>query len=278
MNKSQFYKSEVLKLCQQGNTHVFDQLALSIFHWQATHNPVYQQYLQYLGTDLSVIDTVRKIPFLPIEFFKTHTVVTDHATPNVLFESSGTMGQVNSKHWVADPNFYLQLSQLIFEQFYGQLSDFHVFALLPSYLERNNSSLVYMADHFIKQSHSTLSGFFLHDLQALRNALQMAIKDNRKILLLGVTFALLDWAEDAQNIDFLKEFDQLIVMETGGMKGRRKEMLREEIHDILTKAFHVSVIHSEYGMTELLSQGYSKGLGIFMLPPTMKILLREVMA
>jgi hypothetical protein len=213
---------------------------------------VYQAYVNSLNRDVDKIDRLEKIPFLPIEFFKSHKVVTGQMEEFHVFQSSGTTSSQTSHHFVSDLPFYEHLSRKTFEQFYGPLTDYHLFALLPSYLERNNSSLVYMVQNFIAS-------------------------DNRKILLLGVTFGLLDLAENEALSNMMKDVsDKLIVMETGGMKGRRKEMIREDVHEILTSAFGVKSIHSEYGMTELLSQGYSKGEGLFDLPNTMRVLLREV--
>lgn len=256
----------------------FDALTLDIFRFQAQNNITYAKYLKNLQVDVSKVQSIKDIPFLPIEFFKTQTILTGDIEPKVTFESSGTTGQNTSRHLVADPDFYLQIAEQIFEQFYGKLSDFTILALLPSYLERNNSSLVYMVQHFIQQSKSPDSGFYLNNYQELGETMKRISTENpeKKILLIGVTFGLLDFAEAGLYLSFLQDFNNLIVMETGGMKGRRKELLREEVHEILTKAFAVDKIHSEYGMTELLSQGYSFGEGIFDLPASMKILLRDV--
>ncbi|MFD1817322.1 Acyl-protein synthetase, LuxE [Pseudarcicella hirudinis] len=274
MNQAQLLKQRVLGL----NASDFDQLALDIFHFQVQNNEVYRKYLHHLSIDPLQVKEVSEIPFLPIEFFKTQTILSGEVTPKVIFESSGTTGQNTSRHLVADPDFYLKVSEQIFEKFYGKLSDFHVLALLPSYLERNNSSLVYMVQHFIERSNSAFSGFFLNDFESLIDRLKKASEQggNSGILLIGVTFALLDLAESEFDLSFLENNKHLIVMETGGMKGRRKELLREEVHEILTKAFSVSHIHSEYGMTELLSQGYSFGEGIFQLSDSMRIILRDV--
>lgn len=257
--------------------HFFEQLALEIFRFQATENPVYRQYLQHLRVNPSNIHRIGQIPCLPVSFFKTQRVLTGSVTPQLTFESSGTTGQTTSRHYVADLPFYEAHSQQIFEQMYGSLLDYQVLALLPSYLERNNSSLVYMVQRFIYHSYSPSSGFYLNNTKELLKKLEDLVQGSRKILLLGVTFALLDLAESGSAFTFIREnADKFIIMETGGMKGRRKELLREEVHQILTKNFGVEKIHSEYGMTELMSQGYSKGDGIFTLPPSMKVLLREV--
>jgi hypothetical protein len=293
MQQSQILKQKVLQITPKG----FDDLALEIFRYQAKNNFIYKKYLQHLDIQIDGVIKIEQIPFLPIEFFKTQNVVSGDNSTQITFESSGTTGQNTSKHHVQDPDFYLQIAERIFEKFYGKLADFQILALLPSYLERTNSSLVYMVEHFIKKSGSAHSGFFLNDYEGLAKAMkgewrqetggetgkQKSNSEQRngtppesKILLIGVTFGLLDFAESKKDLSFLQNIDNLIVMETGGMKGRRKELLREEVHEILTKAFHVKKIHSEYGMTELLSQGYSLGEGIFELPVSMKIMLRDV--
>ena len=278
MQQAQILKQKVLQLIPEE----FDSLALEIFQYQAENNIIYKKYLQLLHIQVDKITEINKIPFLPIEFFKTQTIISGEDKTRVTFESSGTTGQNTSQHHVQDPDFYVEIAEQIFERFYGKLSDFQIFALLPSYLERTNSSLIYMVEHFIKKSGNPNSGFYLDDYEALSNMLlYVSSQTTKKTLLIGVTFGLLDFAESGTagvpvDLSFLQNTDNLIVMETGGMKGRRKELLREEVHEILTKAFHVKSIHSEYGMTELLSQGYSKGEGIFELPVSMKILLRDV--
>jgi phenylacetate-coenzyme A ligase PaaK-like adenylate-forming protein len=273
-------KSAVLQVNDNSlRPNYFEELALEVFRFQATHNPVYNKYLSLLRVNPLKINRLDKIPFLPIQFFKHHKIVSDNAPTQMIFESSGTTGDATSKHLVSDLPFYEYVSQKIFEQFYGPLSDFHILALLPSYLERNNSSLVYMVQSFIYHTFSRDSGFYLKNTSELLQKLRQLSKqqNKKKVLLIGVTFALLDLAESDEDLSSIKNLkDRLIVMETGGMKGRRKELLREEVHEILTGAFGVEKIHSEYGMTELLSQGYSKGDGIFELPQTMKILLREI--
>lgn len=274
MTEATALKERVLNLSPEN----FEALAMDIFRFQAHNNPVYAAYLANLRVEIQSVKTLKEIPFLPIEFFKTQKIVSGNIEAKTIFESSGTTGQNTSRHLVADPDFYLQIAEQIFEKFYGKLSDFTILALLPSYLERNNSSLVYMVQYFIQQSKSPDSGFYLNNYQELGATMKRisAEKPDKKILLIGVTFGLLDFAEAGLDLSFLQDFNNLIVMETGGMKGRRKELLREEVHEILTKAFAVDKIHSEYGMTELLSQGYSFGEGIFDLPVSMKILLRDV--
>ncbi len=272
MSIQQELKDRVLSLEEAS----FPALALEVFQFQAAQNPVYQEYLRHLRISPAQVKAVEQIPYLPIEFFKSHRVLSTQASAPLVFASSGTTGQVTSQHYVADPAFYDQISEQIFERFYGPLQDFHLLALLPSYLERSNSSLVHMVRHFVEKNQSAYSGFYLNNTNELLERLRALQPDrHRKVLLIGVTFALLDLAETA-DLSFLEDMPQLIVMETGGMKGRRQELLREEVHQLLTKAFHVPVIHSEYGMTELLSQGYSFGEGIFHLPPSLQISLRDV--
>ena len=253
------------------NETSFEDIALSLFHYQAKHNLVYSDYLKYLKVDSNSISFLHDIPFLPISFFKTHKVVTGTWATDTIFTSSGTSGTSTSKHHVASLSFYLTHSERIFEHFFDNLNRFHILALLPSYLERNGSSLIYMVDYFIKKSQSPHSGFYLNDFSALVTKLESIKHSDRKVLLLGVSFALLDLAEKHE-----VDLSNCIIMETGGMKGRRKELVREELHEILTQRLNVPVIYSEYGMTELMSQGYSFGNGTFRLPAGMRILLRDV--
>jgi hypothetical protein len=250
----------------------FEEIALQLFEFQYTHNLVYKQFVDYLKINVSNVQTVQQIPFLPIEFFKTHRIISGNAEPQKIFESSGTTGQITSKHMVVDLKLYEESFEKGFEQFYGNIEDWTILALLPSYLERDTSSLVYMVDDLIKKSKNPNSGFFLNNLDELAVKIKSHISNPKsQILLIGVTFALLDFAEQ-----FPMDLSDVIIMETGGMKGRREEMTRDEVHAILTKAFKVKTIHSEYGMTELLSQGYSKGNGIFETPKWMKILKRDI--
>jgi phenylacetate-coenzyme A ligase PaaK-like adenylate-forming protein len=256
----------------------FEQIALQVFRYQAVHNPIYAQFLGYLNINSTQIDALTQIPFMPIGFFKQHMVLTGTAVPKAIFESSGTTGSRTSRHHVADLDWYEAISIRTFEQSYGSLRNCHVVALLPSYLERNNSSLVYMVQQFINETGSPFSGFFLQNTDELLNRLKV-IADTAytgPVVLWGVTFALLDLVESGRDLSFLKKIANLIVMETGGMKGRRHEMLREEVHKLLTKALPVTRIHSEYGMTELLSQAYSDGDGVFTESPTLRILLRDI--
>lgn len=251
----------------------FEALALEVFNYQAQHNELYRAFVKALGIVPSKIQKIEEIPFLPIEFFKSHKVLCRGLEPALVFESSRTTGQQASRHYVVDPAWYARVSQRIFEQFYGSLQNYHILALLPSYLERQNSSLVWMVQHFIEQSESPYSGFYLYNYEQLLAAIDRLrhLNDGRTPLLLGVTFALLEFAQ-------LYEIDLsgFVVMETGGMKGRGEELLRETVHELLCQRFGLHLIHSEYGMTELLSQAYSPGEGIFQAPAWMRVLLREV--
>ncbi len=255
----------------------FEEYAFQAFYFQASHNPVYRAYLSTLSIDKNQIKKLSEIPFLPIDFFKTHQVLSVHAPVETIFESSGTTSTQSSKHYLLDGNFYQNVAKTIFEANYGKLVDYQILALLPSYLERSNSSLVYMVKSFIESSKNTtqqeenFSGFYLKHTQELVSRLKKLQEKRQKAILIGVTFALLDFAEH-----YPMDLSHLIIMETGGMKGRRKEMIREEVHQILKEAFHVKEIHSEYGMTELLSQAYAIKDGIFQCPPFMKVLLRDV--
>ncbi len=250
----------------------FEGLAFELFAYQAEHNLVYKQYIQTLGIATDQVHKIEEIPFLPISFFKTHTVKSRQWKSAHTFESSGTTGMETSKHHVRDLDAYLQNSIRIFEQQYGRVEEYHFLALLPSYLERANSSLVSMMDHFIKKSESEFSGFYLDHTEHLIDALGKLAQDkSRKTILIGVTFALLDLIEQAQ-----LTLPDLIVMETGGMKGRRKELIREEVHQLLRNGFGTDTIHSEYGMTEMFSQAYAKSSGVFHENRTLKVLVRDV--
>jgi hypothetical protein len=248
----------------------FDEIALEVFKFQANHCAVYKAYIDNLNVDPAAVTAVDQIPFLPISFFKTHEVLSDKRQAEIVFSSSGTTGMVQSRHLVTDLSLYEASFNLAFKQFYGDPKDICILALLPSYQEREGSSLIYMVDALLAQSAHPDSGYFLHNHAALFAKLSMLKAQRQKTLLLGVTYALLDFLELYQ-----LHFPELIVMETGGMKGKRKEMVREELHEVLQAGFGVDTIHSEYGMTELLSQGYSSGKGIFNCPPWMKIMLRD---
>ncbi|TYP77172.1 LuxE/PaaK family acyltransferase [Aquimarina intermedia] len=249
----------------------FDKVALRVFDYQYTHIPVYQRFCNLLGVAKSSVTALNDIPFLPIAFFKSHTVIKPEVLTQQVFSSSGTTGSVVSKHHVRDVSLYERSFTKGFNYFYGAIKEYTVLALLPSYLERSGSSLVYMAQHFITQSEDPDSGFYLHNLDALIKKLVALQKAHKKVLLIGVSFALLDLVEKQTfNLG-----DTTIIMETGGMKGKRKELIREELHDTLKKGFGVEKIHSEYGMTELLSQAYSLGDGLFNCPPWMRISTRD---
>lgn len=248
----------------------FIETSLEVFAYQYQNNAVYRQFCDLLHRNPANVETLNEIPFLPIEFFKTHRVVSGRQEPEITFTSSGTTGSQTSKHFVTDIRVYEESFRKAFIQFYGDPKELVILALLPSYLEREGSSLIYMVEKLIEKSKQPESGFYLHNLQELQERLKTLDKAGKKILLIGVSFALLDLIE---NYSF--NLRHTTVMETGGMKGRRKEMIRKELHEILTKGFGVEQIHSEYGMTELLSQAYSKGIGSFECPPWMKLLIRD---
>ena len=252
------------------NTKDFNESTLDIFRFQATNNSVYKTFLNHLKVDVNAIEKIEQIPFLPIQFFKSHKIISSKAITQQVFLSSGTTGMVQSKHYVTDISIYEESFTKAFQLFYGAIENYTVLALLPSYLERTGSSLIYMVNSFIGKSKNPKSGFYLDNLDELAENLQELDKKGEKILLIGVSFALLDLLD---NYKF--NLKNTIIMETGGMKGKRKELIREELHNILCDGFGVSKIHSEYGMTELLSQAYSKGNGIFECPPWMKILTRD---
>ena len=244
--------------------------ALQVFNYQYTHCDVYRRFTNGLGITAEDVKELQDIPFLPVSFFKSHQVLSDITTPALTFTSSGTTGMVTSSHAVADISWYTESFRKAFRLFYGDIENYCVLALLPSYLEREGSSLIYMARDMIEQSANPDSGFYLYNHDELYRQLKQQQQKGRPTLLIGVTFALLDFVER-----YPLQFPQLIVMETGGMKGRRKEMIREELHQLLCSGFGVKTIHSEYGMTELLSQAYSKGNGIFACPPWMRVLTRD---
>ena len=248
----------------------FEELALETFRFQYEHNLVYQQFCKALKTRVENIAGIQQIPFLPISFFKTHNVITTAFVPEVTFESSGTSQMVKSRHRVKTLEIYEKSFGTAFRMFYGDPSEWCIIALLPSYLERKNSSLVLMAEKLIQESNHEQSGFYLNEYKKLNTTLQSLEEQKQKTLLIGVTFALLDFAEQ-----FPMALKYTTIMETGGMKGRREEITRHEVHGILTSKFNVNGIHSEYGMTELLSQAYSFSNGIFNCPPWMKVLIRE---
>lgn len=248
----------------------FEDRALQLFRYQVEQNSLYRQYVSLLGRDPAGVQRMEDIPFLPISFFKTHRVASFEGAAEAVFESSGTTGTVNSKHYVADLKLYERSFLEGFRKFYGPPGDFVFLCLLPSYLERKNASLVYMADHFIQLSRYPESGFYLKDLGALAARLTALRGSGKAVLLLGVTFALLDFAEA-----YPMDLSHIIVMETGGMKGRRAEWTRAEVHQFLSAQWQLHDVHSEYGMTELLSQAYSRGSGVYHCSDTMRLLVRE---
>ena len=252
------------------NQSDFKTCALQVFRHQFKNNTVYRSFCDLLYIHSSDVKKVEEIPFLPIQFFKSHAVLSSTQAVKETFTSSGTTGSSVSKHMVTDLSWYTKSYTKGFEYFYGPIEEYTVLGLLPNYLERDGSSLIYMVDDFIKKSNKPSSGFYLNNLTELSKTLIALDKKGEKVLLIGVTFALLDLIERQQF-----KLQNTIIMETGGMKGRRKEIIRNELHEILCAGFGVSKIHSEYGMTELLSQGYSSGDGVFDCPPWMKILARD---
>lgn len=255
----------------------FDELALSVFRCQADECEVYAKFLAGLSVLPETIKKLKEIPFLPIEFFKTHEVKTPETNKSaIVFTSSGTTGMVQSKHYVSDVSIYEKSYLKGFELAYGSIQDYCILALLPSYLERDGSSLIYMMKDLISKSNHPDSGFYLNNYDELIAKIKLLETQGQKTLLIGVTYALLDLSEQFPLYKGGKgDLKKITIMETGGMKGKRKEMVREELHSTLGKGFGVNKIHSEYGMTELLSQAYSKGDGIFNCPPWMKILIRD---
>ncbi len=247
----------------------FDRIALELNEFQRMNNPVYRRYLQYLGRDRRAA-SMEDIVYMPVGFFKDYEIKTTDFVENVVFTSSGTTGKSTSRHFVKDVELYYKNLLKCFEQFYGAPSGYTVLALLPAYLERTGSSLVTMAEKLIESSGKD-GGFYLYDFEALSQRLRSLLGNGEKVLLIGVTFALLDFAER-----YAGDYgDGLMVMETGGMKGRRKELVRDEVHEILCGRLNISAVHSEYGMTEMLSQAYSDGHGIYRPSATMRVIVRE---
>lgn len=254
------------------NESDFNAKAMDIFRHQAKNCKVYSSYIENLAVNPYDVKHYSQIPFLPIGFFKTHRVLSSSNAVETVFSSSGTTGAATSKHLVTDVSWYEKSYNEAFQLFYGDVKDSCILALLPSYLERDGSSLIYMVDDLLRQSRHTQSGYFLHDHEALFETITQLKNQGQRTILFGVTYALLDFIEL-----FKIDFPELIIIETGGMKGKRKEMVREELHQILCAGFGAPRVHSEYGMTELLSQAYSNGNGIFQSPPWMKILLRDTL-
>ncbi|MEP1490544.1 MAG: acyl transferase [Algibacter sp.] len=252
------------------NQTEFETLALQVFQHQFYNNKVYRSFCDLLYKHPSDVKTINDIPFLPIQFFKSHSILSSQSDIETTFTSSGTTGSLTSKHHVTDLEVYKQSFRQGFKPFYGNIEDYVILALLPSYLERTGSSLIYMVDDMISQSNHKESGFYLDTISELKDTLIKLDSEGKKVLLIGVSFALLDLVEAYQF-----DLKNTIIMETGGMKGRRKELIRDELHQQLQNGFGVNFIHSEYGMTELLSQGYSNGNGIFRAPKWMQVLTRD---
>ena len=263
-------KDLIKQIFSISNNEQFEETCLEVFKHQVENCSVYKAYISHLKVQPEAIKSSKEIPFLPISFFKTHEVLSSKDPVEITFSSSGTTGMSQSKHLVTDLSVYDQSFSQAFEQFYGSIENTCFLALLPSYLEREGSSLIYMVDALIRDSKHPDSGYFLHNHEELHQKLTQLQANSQKTILIGVTYALLDFIETYQI-----NFPELVVMETGGMKGKRKEMVREELHQLLQEGFGVTDIHSEYGMTELLGQAYSKGAGIFNCPPWMKIYLRD---
>lgn len=251
----------------------WEETVIETFHYQYQFCEIYHRWCNYLGKNPSNISNWMDIPFLPIQFFKTHKVITNNNNleSSLIFESSGTTGQLTSRHYVLQPSIYEASFSKGFESVYGKPEDWVIMGLLPSYLERSHSSLVYMVDYLIKQSGRSENGFYLYEAQKMLQQIDTCLNDGKKVWLIGVTYALLDAAEQFKS----NWNNNLVVVETGGMKGRKREMIRAEVHATLQNAWNLPTVHAEYGMTELLSQAYSKGYGIFECPPWMKVLVRE---
>ena len=264
--KTQF-EDRIISIKNQSD---FSKTALEIFEYQYFKNTVYQSFTNNLGVSFESVDNLIKIPFLPVELFRNHRIVAGDGPEEIVFESSGTSGFIPGRHFVRDLSLYEKSFLKAFSLFYGDPEQYLITALLPSYTERQNSSLVYMVDKLIKKSRDPLSNFYKENTEDLIKVIKRSIEEKRKTLLIGVSFALLDLAENKPT-----DLSGAIVMETGGMKGRRKELTRHELHAALKKSFNLQSIHSEYGMTELMSQAYSKGNGIYYCPPWMKVLIRD---
>ena len=252
------------------NANEFEIQALKTFQYQYSQVEVYHDWVNYLDVNPEQVQKVTDIPFLPISVFKTHQVLSKKQPAQVVFKSSGTTGMERSQHFVHRLDVYEESFTKGFEWFYGDITNYAILALLPSYLEQGESSLVYMVDDLIKKSNNPNSGFYLNNYDDLIAKLKVLESKKQKTILLGVSYALLDLVEQ-----YDLQLKNTIIMETGGMKGRRREMVKEELHHVLKNGFGVNEIHSEYGMTELLSQGYSKGNGVFETPPWMKVLIRD---
>lgn len=252
------------------NEESFEGIALEVFQYQAQHNPLYREYINLLKIDVHAVNSLSQIPFLPISFFKTNLIRTGDWVEQEVFESSGTTMSVRSRHLVRDLQFYRTHSRRCFEQFFGRVQNYHILALLPSYLERRGSSLISMIEWFISESKSTESGFYLREYDDLFRRIERLKGSDRKIILWGVSFALLDLAEQ-----FSVDLSDCYLFETGGMKGRRQEITRQELHSILKSRFNDPPVFSEYGMTELFSQAYTSGGYLFHPPRSMRVVGRD---
>ena len=261
-------RAALIQKIKTANQNTFDAIAIHVFKYQYKYNPIYKQYCDYLNIEFESVNHINEIPFLPIQFFKKYAIQSGNIEPQIVFESSKTTGQISSKHYVHDLTLYHETALSAFKSYFNE--PFVLLALLPSYLERDNSSLVSMVQYFITQSKNPLSGFYLNEYELLQSQIKSCQAQNLKMLLLGVSFALLDFGEK-----FKVDPKHLSIMETGGMKGRRAELTKEELHKELMKLYQVDKIYSEYGMTELLSQAYSLGNGLFTPSNTMKITTRE---
>lgn len=254
------------------NAEKYTDIALALFHFQYANNEIYKQFTDALHVNTREVKQLTDIPFLPISFFKTHKVITKkNGTPALIFESSGTTGEIPSRHYVFNAALYEASLLRGFNAFYGDVKNYAILALLPSYLERKNASLVHMAEVLMKKSRHPANGFYLDEWEKLNETMQTLEAQRQPIILLGVTFALLDFAAN-----FPMEMKHTIIMETGGMKGRKKEWTRTQVHDFLKTQWHLKQVHSEYGMTELLSQAYAKKDGRFMCSDTMRVLVRDI--
>jgi hypothetical protein len=255
----------------------FKNRCLETFRYQYENVEVYQKFVDFLNIDISTIDEVKKIPFLPIEMFKNHQILDKNKTADLYFQSSGTTLQTRSKNYIADENLYQESIIKSFEQFIGKTEDYIFLGLLPNYSENEHSSLIYMVDFLMKKSGKTENGYFLYNHQELFDLLKKLAKENNKVILFGVSFALLDFLDFAEeNRQIITPSDQLVIIETGGMKGRKEEITKDELLKILQNGFKTENIYSEYSMTELLSQAYSLGNNIYDCPPWMRILVRNV--
>ena len=250
------------------NEEEFEEIALDLFNYQIINNPIYKNYAKLVLRNKTPIN-IYEIPFLPIDFFKSNEVICKNKNVETIFLSSGTGGE-RSKHLISDIELYKQSFLKSFELFYGDISQYCILSLLPNYREQGASSLVYMVDELIKESKNKLSGFYLNNYEKLAETINVVEEKNQKTILFGVTYALLDFAEQ-----FPTKLKSTIIIETGGSKGKRKEYIKEELHNILKQSFCLENIHSEYGMTELLSQSYSKSNGVFKSPPWKKIIIRD---